>query len=128
MKPCVFLIASCVAFVAFTAPNRIALAQDRNASIALKLVEPSDGTHFRSGIAIQLRASLTETGGTWRVEFFDDVQRIGETVPDRPFWWNDACGGRHAITARAADTLIFIVPCSTPNSRHKPIQQRHRFD
>ena len=104
MKPRALLIASCVAFVAFAGPNRIALAQDGNAAIALTLVEPSAGTHFEFGWTIQLRASLTETGGTWRVEFFDGDQRIGETVPDRPFWWDDACGGQHVITARATNT------------------------
>jgi hypothetical protein len=104
MKPRAFLIASCGAFVAFSGLSRVALAQDGQAPTALTLVQPIDGSRFGSGITIQLRASLTQTGEAWRVEFFDGQQRIGETVPDRPFWWDDACGGQHVITARATNT------------------------
>ena len=123
MKPRALLIVSCVMFVASAGPNRTALAQDGNAAIALTLVEPRDGTHFAFDFPIQLRASLSETGGSWRVEFFDGDQRIGETLPDRPFWWDDACGGQHIITARAANTngLTLISASATISVAPDPV-------
>jgi hypothetical protein len=84
---------------------RIVLHDNDPVTTRLEITSPRDGEHFQAGEVIQLRNQIIGPGSTnsWIVEFFDGEQSIGTTRPGGAIWWDNAIGGPHVISARAAN-------------------------
>ena len=77
-----------------------------NASPAVALTSPANGSTFRAGDLLNLEATASDTDGTvQRVEFFSGATKLGEDLV-APFSWPWSVPvGTHVLTAAAVDNF-----------------------
>jgi len=78
-----------------------------NATAAIALTSPVDGTHILQGNYSYLEATATDPDGLAQVEFYSGSLKIGESIHPYSYhacYWEDPPIGTHTLTARAIDT------------------------